>query len=214
MIEDVTYVINTHGDYGKPLERLLDSMAYIPSDRIVIVRGGATTAFVYDEFYGTRLQPILTVEVDHDSYDYTGVLAMQDYGIPTADHVFFLQDTMEFGMNTDYLVRSANADAEATAVYGGQCNLVLYRADYLMSQTMWQFIQNQRNISKLASIQYEGWLFHLAERKGAYVGDLFMRGIEYPYSDVPRMKEFYSGIDLVKWKANWGQNMHALVTRP
>ena len=121
---------------------------------------------------------------------------------------------MEFGMNTDYLVRQADPDVDATAVYGGQCNLALYRADYLLSHTMWKFIQDRRNMSKLDSIFFEGKLVHLTTNAKAYPGDLQMLGVEYPYSNVPRMKEYYSGIDLVKWKANWGQNMSNLVTRP
>lgn len=216
MIKDVTYIINTHNGYSEPLKRLIASMSYIPSDRIIIVSADNPTTFVVNAWYGgvERHEPIMALHVDHNSFDYTGAIAMQDFGLETADHVFFLQDTMEFGMNTDYLIKKADPSVEATAVFGGQCNLVLYRADYLMSHTMWQFIQNQRNISKLSSIQYEGWLFHLSENKGSYPGTIHMQGIEYPYSNVPRMKEYYDGVDLVKYKANWGQNMHDLVVRP
>src|SRR6476660_7161999 len=104
MIKDVTYIINTHSGYRVPLDKLLDSMAYIPSDRIIIVSADNPTTFVVDSWHANRLQPILTLHVDHNSFDYTGVLAMQDYGLETAEHVMFVQDTMEFGMNTDYLV--------------------------------------------------------------------------------------------------------------
>lgn len=214
MIRDVTYIINTHGDYGLPLRRLLASMAYIPSDRIKIVRGGSTVGYI-DGYTEHRMESIDVYHVMHDSYDYTGAIALLDDRIPTADHVFFLQDTMEFGMNTDYLIRQANAQHLATAVYGGQCNLVLYRRDYLEHAEIAQYIRQRRNLSKLESITHEGALWKNLKLKDHYPNSsMQFLGIEKPYSDVDRMKEYYEGVDLIKWKANWGQNMHALVTRP
>lgn len=207
-MKDVTYIINTHSKYTIPLEKLLDSMSYVPRDRIVVVIADSK---VRDEILvlpdGMRL-----VHADHNSFDYTGAIALFTHGIATADHVFFLQDTMEFGMNTDYFIRKAR-NAEAVAAFGGQCNLVLYRRNYLESKK--QYILERRNLNKLESIMHEGTLWKMADDAISFPNSTMqVLGTGNPYGGAERIKEYYDSIDLVKWKANYGQNMHSLILHP
>ncbi len=211
MIDDVTYIINTHAKYTLPLEKLLDSMLYIPKDRIILVVAGSGLDKAVDLGNGIRMHM-----VTHNSFDYTGAIALLDQDIPTADHIFFLQDTMEFGFNTDYLIRQANGYALATAVFGGQCNLVLYRRDYLFNPVVVDFIQQRRNLSKLESVHFEGALWKGLDKGKDHYRDATceIQGEGTPYSDIPRIKEYYGAIDLIKWKANYGQNMHNMIVTP
>lgn len=209
MINDVTYIINTHSRYTIPVERLLDSMSYIPKDRIIVV---VADSKVRDEVFvlanGMRL-----VHVSHNSFDYTGAIALFERNLITAPYVFFLQDTMEFGMNTDYFVRKAEDNAPAIAAFGGQCNLVRYRRDFLEHHK--DFILARRNLSKHESIMYEGTLWHLSTEKASFPnGTMEVQGTGNPYGGAERIKEYYHSVDLVKWKANYGQNMNNMILHP
>lgn len=219
----ICYLINTHAGYLKPLIRLLETMdGRVDLADIWIVSGGNRIAGIpqLGKFRGAHL-----IEVEHDSWDYTGLIElvmMPPGGYPyfsNYTHVFCLQDTMECGARTHELVSAADPEKWATAAFGGQCNLVLYQKEYLL--TMREFILQRRNSSKLDSINHEGALWkmltqNLSRRHEATFapGTHEVVGSEMPYSDVVRIKEYYAGVDIVKWKANYGQNMHALVTRP
>ena len=209
MIKDVTYIINTHGKYSVPLQRLLDSMSYIPKHRIIVVIAEST---VRDEILilpnGMRL-----VHVAHNSFDYTGALSLFQYNLLTYPYIFFLQDTMEFGMNTDYFIRKIPIDADAIAAFGGQCNLVLYKRSYLEVQK--DFILARENLTKLESIHYEGALWKNAPHHTSYHNSTMeIQGSGNPYGGAERIKEYYHAIDLIKWKANYGQNMHNMILHP
>lgn len=207
MIEDVTYIINSHIKYKEPLHILLRSMSYIPKDRIVIVLAGADTNKTF------TTQDYITYGVDHNSFDYTGAIALYDHTIHTAPYVFFLQDTMEVGMNTDYFIRKARTDVPAVAAFGGQCNLVLYKRDYLDHHK--NFILARRNLSKHESVHYEGMLWHLSAELASYPhATMKVLGSGNPYNGAERIKEYYDAIDLIKWKANYGQNMSAMILHP
>lgn len=208
MIDDVTYIINSHARYITPLEKLLDSMSYIPKERIIVVVAEST---VRDEVLvfnnGMRV-----VHVPHNSFDYTGALALFQRSLVTAPYIFFLQDTMEFGMNTDYFIRKA-PDAPAVAAFGGQCNLVLYKRDYLEHHKDW--ILQRENLSKLDSITFEGRLWHMTTEKASFANaTMEVLGTGNPYKGAERIKEYYHSIDLTKWKANYGQNMNNMITHP
>jgi hypothetical protein len=209
MIKDVTYIINTHGKYSIPLERLLDSMSYVPKHRIVVV---VAESKVRDEIL-VLPNGIRMVHVPHNSFDYTGAISLFERPVETEPYVFFLQDTMEFGMNTDYFVRKIPIEADAIAAFGGQCNLALYKRSYLESKK--DFILARKDMTKLESIMYEGTLWKIADHKVSYHNSTMeVQGSGNPYGGAERIKEYYAAIDLIKWKANYGQNMNNLILHP
>ncbi len=209
MIKDVTYIINTHSRYTIPLERLLDSMSYIPKYRIVVV---VADSKVTDEV-SVYSDGMRVVHVNHNSFDYTGAISLFQRTIATEPYIFFLQDTMEFGMNTDYFIRKIPIEADAIAAFGGQCNLALYKRSYLESKK--DFILARTNLSKLDSIMYEGALWKTADHKVSYHNSTMeVQGTGNPYGGAERIKEYYNAIDLIKWKANYGQNMNNMILHP
>jgi hypothetical protein len=208
MIYDVTYVVNTHSNYAIPVEVLMDSMIPIRASEILIVIADGGEDSITCMGNGMRI-----MRVKHNSFDYTGAIAIIAENIPTADHVMFIQDTMQFGLNTDKLVRIARDDVPATAAFGGQCNLVLYRRDYLEKQQ--KYIFERRNLSKLDSIMHEGTLWKMTTEKASYPnGTMEVLGTGNPYGGATRIKEYYAALDIIKWKANYGQNMNNLILHP
>lgn len=211
---EIGYIISSHARYAIPLGKLLMSMAYI----------GYGKPFIYmviaDSEYDQRMvfENTIIRHVTHNSFDYTGLIEFVQERPYFPDHIFTLQDTMEFSDAThDLIMDGIDPDAYATAVYGGQCNLVAYRYDYLLARD--DFILAQRNHSKQESILHEGALWKTApdNKRGHYNNShLYVKpDYEYPYgTDVPRLVEYYTAIQLIKYKANHGQNMHNLIVEP
>ena len=216
----VGYLINTHAGYVAPLKRLLVTLVEggVACEDVLIVSGGNVLNGIprYGRFFGFPL-----LEVEHNSWDYTGLIELvMD---PNAKffhehtHFFCLQDTMEFGTQSKALIEAADPEVNATAAFGGQCNLVLYNKVWLFATR--KYIWEQRNNTKLQSIESEGALWKCLadkpdQRRTFAPGTHDVVGKGTPYSEVERIKEYYAGVDIVKWKANYGQNMHALVTKP
>lgn len=205
---DLTYIIHSHVGYGIALARLIQSAQYIPKDRMMIILSGASDSYMYTH------RGYLTLSTSDQSFDHDGIIAVVQKQLPLkTDHVLFLQDTMEIGWNTDYLARHVDPKIPATAAFGGQCNLVVYRVDYLLHHKNW--IIQRRNLSKHESVQYEGMLWKMTSEHASFPNSTCeILGEDTPYSDVPRIKEYYPALDIIKWKANYGQNMHAMITRP
>lgn len=192
----IAYLINSAVEYTAPLEMLFDSLA--PQTNTIYIVAGGAKEYTHSTFAGV---PYITVT--HRSYDYTGLIELLDKDIPET-HVFCLQDTMIAGPQFTRLVETADTDMDAVAVFGGQCNLVLYSVEYLRRQRA--FTEKMRNCSKKMSIDYEGHLWKIAPRKGHYPGTCECDfSIHYPYGPTPRIKEYYGGVDIIKYKANYGQ---------
>ena len=203
-------LVNSHTDYQAALVLLLHTLRGWPD--IAVVQGG------YKETGGLVLRDVPVTKATHDSYDCTSLIELirDSSGIlPGCTHVLCLQDTMQAGSRTLPILRSWRPkEFKAHAAWGGLCNLVIYERDYLESKA--EFINQQRNHSKLDSIKLEGSLYHQVPdhlRTGLlHCGRPETRGIHHPYNDTPRLLEYYRCLDLIKWKANYGQNMQALIT--
>jgi len=179
MIERITYLISSSIGYDEPLRVLLATMAHIPDDRKRVSVG--------------------------QSWDYTALIDALD-DMP-AGHVFLLHDTMELDPDSERLISQADPDMEVTAAYPGcQCNLGLYRSDYLLSQA--DYIRGLRDCTKLRAIQEEGGLWRRAKKRAVYPGAECIRaGVSRPYGGAERLKEIYTAVGITKHKANHGQTM-------
>lgn len=205
----IGYLISSHITYGPPLERLLDSMRDVAPADIFVAVGG-----LEDEPGWMHYRSALLTVVDHNSYDYTALITMLEDGWQVPDHLFLLHDTMAFGPETVRRIHEADPAHVATAVWGGQCNLMLLRTDYVRARA--RDILALKNCSKQAAIAAEGFLWREApeDARGSYPGRFFERGTARPYGGAARIQEYYEGVDLVKWKANWGQAPQQPVVTP
>ena len=199
MIESLGYLISSHIGYEAPRERLLASMRDLPITNVVI--GG------YNLRSGYYRSGVAHISADHNSYDYTALIDFVEHpaDYPDWSHVFLLHDTMELGPNADRLIRAVDPQWPAVAVWGGQCNLGLYRADYVR-QCLPQLL-GLKNCSKAYAVEMEGFLWTQLpkDERGVYGGTIEVSE-EYPvYGGAPRRREYYTAVDVTKYKANWGQ---------
>lgn len=83
-----------------------------------------------------------------------------------------------------------------------------YKLDYLKSKT--DLISSFKNANPIVNLNEEGMMFKLAPDKCFYNDNPSSRGVSGP-TDVYgtgtlRITETYHSIDLIHYKANWGQN--------
>lgn len=209
MIENLGYLISSHKDYTEPRTRLLMSMQGIDPERIVAIVGG----YVSEE---RRMWHRPIACVTHNSYDYTALIDYVEHpdDYPRWSHVFLLHDTMELGPESDRLIRSADPSLDAVAAWGGECNLGLYRADYLHERAA--EILALKNCTKLQAVGAEGFLWRTCAeaQRGVYPGGIDIGESEATYGGAARQRVYYAGVDIVKWKANWGQDWPPSVATP
>jgi hypothetical protein len=198
MIPNVLYLISSHISYLAPLKRIWKTTRYLNS---VTVMGGCAQRSTVELRSGQYV-----FEATHNSFDYTAIIElMQDCPV-SSGHVFLLQDTMELSPDSDALIRSANIHACATAAWGGQCNLALFRYDYLLAHR--DYILSLKNCTKAQAVQEEGKLWRMApeDRRHTYANSSCeILGKGTPYGGAERLKEYYGGVGITKWKANYGQ---------
>lgn len=200
MINPPTYLISSHISYLDALRRLLSTMNHIEPRRKWVYIGGADRQRI------VCVNGLPCFEVDHNSFDYTALIEWAARANGNS-HVFLLHDTMEFGADSDALIRQADPDMEATAAYpGGQTNLVCYRTDYLLGK--YEYIQSLRNIPKLGAIQHEGRLWSMTEKRACYANArVTTTDAGNPYGGAHRLCETYHAVDIRKLKANYGKTM-------
>jgi hypothetical protein len=208
MIDKLTYIVSTCKGYEAALQRLLNS---IPGHaHAIVVSGGHMTRRV--RYVADRTEHI---DVTHTSYDYTALIELVEHMHDWSHgHVFLLHDTMELSPDSDRLIRDADPALDCVAAWGGECNLALYRVDYL--HRMRARTLALKNCSKLRAVEMEGFLWrHLPpERRGAYPGDIAI-GDEQPiYGGAARVPVTYTGVGITKYKANWGQLWPPSVVTP
>lgn len=211
MIERLGYPISSHKGYEAPLQRLTMALPYgiLTRDVRAVVGGHA-------ERSSGHMIGVEHIYVPHNSFDYTALIDFAEHAedYPFWTHVFLLHDTMELGPDSDRLIRQADPALKATAVWGGECNLALYRVDYLLQCRAQLF--GLKNCSKHYAVEMEGFLWRQlpdAER-GSYPGGIAVGEVSAPYGGVERQCVRYEGVDLTKWKANWGQTWPASVVTP
>lgn len=198
-------LVTSHKSYRAALLTILPQLEQF-EDRLIVAGG-------YEARSVCRLRNTQIVQVDHDSYEYTGLIELMECGCEWS-HVLCIQDTMELSPLTLDLARQADLECPATAANGWMCNLVLYRLDYLRSQS--EFIFTQRNCTKRQAIEREGELWKRTDGRQQFpFQGLTILGTGFPYSEnTERIKEYYPSLGIIKWKANNGHNMDSLVEQP
>lgn len=210
------YLISSNIRYGEPLQRLLKSMEYVPNQRKLVSIGG------YDGCPHVRMgtlegegQPNIFYS-NHNSFDYTALIDWLSTVASYADltHVFLLHDTMELTPESDALISAADPTMDATAAYeGAQCNLALFRTDWLMKNS--DRILAMRNCTKAQAVAFEGVLWKDAPRRALYPNPtvkILNEGTVYDGGNT-RRTELYESCGVVKYKSSWGQDMATIHER-
>lgn len=216
MIEDFVYLVSSHRRYWGPRIKLLESLqkAGIPDDRVILAIGAEdkNRSIKFSDGLEYSQQVLLC---DHDSFDYTALIAVLDYDIKLPSHIFTLHDTMEVSGRTDSVLRNVDPDAKATGVNGWMSNLIMARTDWLYECR--ERVLAMRNCTKLQAVENEGILWKLSGDSGANYPNagypLTMHGFR-PFGGAPRIREWYENVGILKWKANWGQDWQNWEVRP
>lgn len=203
------YAISSHIKYREPLGRLFWSMSTIPSARKFAVVGGSKRGC-----YMGLIENAISIEVDHNSFDYTALIYLIESNPIGFTHVFLLHDTMELTPATDALIAAADPTMDAVAAFpGGQCNLCLFRTDYLLANR--ERILAMRNCTKHQAVAFEGALFKDAPRQALFPNaTVTVEAERVVYTDgAVRRVEFYHAIATRKFKASWGQTIEQMHER-
>ena len=174
---DPTYLISTAPTFSLPFSTLVESL-----------RAAGITKWV--SFEG-------------NSFDYTTIIGVLEKNKDVGSHVVLLHDTMEVSPETPSLVEQADPESGAVAAFGGQCNLGLYRMDYLVSRC--DEILALKNCTKREAIDFEGRLWRECPTKTSYPNAACIEG-EWSkrYGGANRIREFYPAMGIIKWKSNNG----------
>ena len=175
---DPTYLISTAPTFSLPFSTLVESL-----------RAAGITKWV--SFEG-------------NSFDYTAIIGVLEKNKDVGSHVVLLHDTMEVSPETPSLVEQADPESGAVAAFGGQCNLGLYRMDWI--STMREELLAFKNCSKKQAISFEGEMWRRCPTRTSYPnGSCVEIGRGKPYGNAERITEMYTALQIRKHKSNWGQ---------
>lgn len=208
------YLISSHVGYVGPLKRILKSMEYISGTRKLVSVGGYNgNSHVRVDFDNDGPSIMYS---NHNSFDYTALIDWLDTiaRYTDATHVFLLHDTMELRPQTDDLISHADTTMDATAAFdGGQCNLCLFRTDWLMQNR--DRILAMRNCTKEQAVAFEGVLWKDAPRRALFDDarcEVLSEKVVYA-GGLKRRTELYTSVQILKYKASWGQEMETIGQR-
>ncbi len=205
-------LINSFHTNTIALERLLSSLrsdTMWTSTKCYVVVGGC------QEKSSTIQDDIVIVNVDHNSYDYTGFVTIVEKIIPFHDHFFYMHDTVVVGEKFlskiyDYLDVVVKNGYDGMKFPGPSMNIGFYRTHSLLDLTAFILSMKRSNTSsiqetKTLNVNEEDGIFRRLQLCAEFPhGKTAVRGPEDFYSTgVMRIVEYYGDIDMYKAKANW-----------
>jgi hypothetical protein len=177
----------------------------------------------------TLTQGNITFHYSHNSsYDYIVPIVALSL-LENDDHFFWLHDTCEVGPKFDEIANNFSYQKyEFVDVFNGYCNFGIYSIPFVRKDQEWIFAQ--RNITKHQAIENETRWINLYptwapnSKTGRFPDrDGLPTYKQLEYRDVygtgqQRMVEYYSNVDLYKFKANVGfspnRNLNDWIVRP
>lgn len=156
-----------------------------------------------NSLFSAKVRPEKRLAIMGNSFDYSAIIGVIENRIDVGDHVVLLHDTMEVTPETPSLIEQADPHSGAVAAFGGQCNLGLYRMDYLMARR--SDILAMKNCTKKQAIDFEGRLWRECPTKTHFPnGQCIVEGKGRPYGGAERITELYTALMIRKFKANYG----------
>lgn len=223
-MKPLAYLVSSHFSYAPlALPRLLQSMrdCGIAAEHIFVVLCGCKREF-------DQKGPDCTFWfVNHESRNFCtfieAINPARAEALSPFDHVFCLLDTCQAGPRFAELSQNFDRDLDAVAANPhlphkvAQADLAAYSLRHLRSQA--EAIETFRNAHPTVNLDWEGVIFHRAEKRAFYCGDSWdgmkvICGPEDVYgTGTPRITEHYHSVDLIHFKSNWGQHGRNLSER-
>lgn len=220
--QPVGYLVSSHFSYAPlALPRLLPSLRAcgIPREHVFVIVCGCRREF-------EQQGPDCTFWfVEHESRNFCtfveAINPVRAAALSPFSHLFCLLDTCEAG--PEFKIRTSAFDRALDAVAAhpfrksrlAQSDLAAYSRNYLATQS--EVLASFRNVTPEQNFDWEGEIFHRAERRAFYGGTGGQRITAGPRdiygTGTCRITEHYTAVDLYHFKSNWGQNGRRLLDR-
>ena len=205
-------VVNSHANNTVALRRLLDSLAmcegYEAADIIVVIGGCQQTSVMT---HGN----VTTARVDHNSIDFTGLIALLEVPDLRRPSYFYVHDTCEAGPHFIENVTRGTIDYDTASFVFHSMNMGVYS---------WRALDRHRDLVlsfknpdlgpkaaarfKRLCVDHEDAVFRANKALGLHEfidrEDPMMDSVRDVYgTGVPRRLKYFPIVDLTKFAANW-----------
>jgi hypothetical protein len=207
-------VINSFIKNTIALNHLLESMKSLPefyNYEIFIMIGGC---YELDTYVLSKEDNINYIKCNHNSIDFTGLIALLELYSDTSEYYFYMHDTCKIGPEFYKKLQSIDMDSkESMRIYRGpSMNIGIYSQkiinhfkEFLLQQK--NKLESESMNFKVRAIQTEDHIFKNDPTNFTldnYTGYNFTGPTDYYNTGTARIVEHYRNIDLYKIKGNWG----------
>lgn len=210
-------VINSHINGTIALDHLLESMKLYEdfnNYEIIIVIGGY---YKNNDYEIKKEENITYIYCNHNSIDFTGLIALLELYHEKKDHYFYLHDSCKIGCQFYEKLKSINTNISSMKINKNfSMNMGIYSQDII--NKFKDFLLSKKNTDETKCMEFkintnEDHIFNndptniLLEN---YNNWIYYGPIDYYKTGTMRIVEYYPTLDLYKIKANWGQGSWTL----
>ena len=212
-------VINSHTKSNIALQHLLESLRendIINYCDVIVVIGGHYNLKNYEI---TKYDNITYICANHNSIDFTGLIALLELYNNTDEYYVYLHDTCKIGKNFYNKIKSINLTNVSSIKINKNFSMNIGIYSQRIINEFKTFLLSKKNTNenecmKYKSINYnEDYIFNNdANNKilDNYDGWKYTGPTDYYNTGTMRIVEYYANLDLYKIKANWGQGTWTL----
>ena len=204
-------VINSHKNNKTALNRLLESMKYqnlFKQYKVIVCIGGY---YENSEYKFETNENITYVECNHNSIDFTGLITICEAFSDLNINFLYLHDTTEVGPRFFDILSKIQIQSESIRLISSRpsMNMGIYSSNCIQNNK--DFLMKTKNTTEHLTMKFKS--------EGVYLEDAIFRNdptnlaLQGTYkesgpsdvynSGVMRISEYYSCLDLYKYKANW-----------
>jgi len=213
----LTIIVNSTKKYAnKTLPILIESFQKYKKDynpNIIFIIGG------YDEYKVRKMASYTFIEVDNNTIDYTGLIAILEYPILTNEHFLYIHDTIVIGETFfERVSKLPEIPTNTTVSFQYPSSFIgIYSTNVLTKFKEYILNMKNKDYSNMAlqRIKHECVLGEDSIFRMNHENHLFFPTKSEPKwgttvniytDDIPRLPEYYSDLDFLKYKATWGRN--------
>jgi hypothetical protein len=208
-------VINSHNKSQIALDHLLESMKkheeFYTYDVIIAIGG----YYDYPDYKIEKVDNITYIYCNHNSIDYTGLIALYELYSKNEEQYFYLHDTCRVG--DDFFKKLKSLTLEGVAHVKLNRNFSMNMGVYAQNliNKFGYYLLTKKNTDESRCMEFkihfeEDFIFNNSSEGYVldnYNGWNYTGPTDYYGTGVMRIVEYYPNIDLYKMKANWGQNL-------
>jgi len=206
-------VINSHINGTIALDHLLESMKLYKEFNeyeIIIIIGGY---YKNNDYEIKKVDNLTYIYCNHNSIDFTGLIALLDLYHDAKDHYFYLHDSCKIGSRFYEKLKKIDTNNVSSIKINKNfsMNIGIYSQEII--NNFYDFLLSKKNIDESKCMDFkinsnEDHIFKndpnnlLLEN---YNNWIYYGPVDYYKTGTMRIVEYYPNLDLYKIKANWGQ---------